>query len=281
MPADPLPEIKENAAEGRVAALYDDIRTVIGVPIVNLIFRNMATVPGCLDWAWAVIRPLYVHGEIPAAADSLTESVLPGKSANLTAPITAEGLSLTDVAEIARVLESYGRANPMNAVGLNVIGLVLDQAPKKNSTGTVDPLSDDQLRKPEGMTDLLPMVDPTTAQKRTRAALTRLAIQIHGSDTGVIPSLYRHFGAWPAFLEALEDALAPALSDGIEEAAQSMLKNSRAVARALYGTLPLPKMPFPDEQATATLNHLITQFPPNICRMTVLATLLRRGLPKN
>ena len=281
MPADPLPEIKEDAAEDRIAALYDDIRVVIGVPMVNLIFRNMATVPGCLDWAWTVIRPLYVHGEIPAAADSLTESVLPGKSADLAAPIAAEGLSRADIDEIGRVLVSYGRANPMNAVGLNVIDLALDRSPRKNPTGTADPLSDNQLRKPEGMADLLPMIDPASAPERTRNALNRLAIQIHGSDTGVIPSLYRHFGAWPTFLEALEEALAPALSDGIEAAAQSMLKNSRAAARALYGTLPLPDMPFPDEHATATLKHLIAQFPPNICRMTVLATLLRRGLPKN
>lgn len=281
MPADPLPEIKEDAAEGLIAALYDDIRAVIGVPMVNLIFRNMATMPGCLEWAWAVIRPLYIEGQIPDAAKELTDSVLPGKRADLARPIAAEGLSASEVTEIDRVLQSYGRANPMNAVGLNVIDLALDRAVRKTMPGLTKPPAEDALLKPEGIAPLLPMVDPATAPDRTRNALTRLAIQIHGSDTGVIPSLYRHFGAWPTFLESLEEALAPALSDGIEEAAQRMLKDSRAKARALYNTLPLPDTPHPDEAADTTLKRLIQQFPPNICRMTVLATLLRRGLPQN
>ena len=278
MPADPLPEIKEDAAEGQTAALYDDIRAVIGVPMVNLIFRNMATVPGCLEWAWAVVRPLYVHGEIPDAAKDLTERVLPGKRADLSEPIKAQELSPDDIAAIDRVLQSYGRANPMNAVGLNVIDLTLDRAVRKTMPGLSKPPAAEALLKPDGLIDLLPMVDPATASEQTRQALNRLTIQIHGSDTGVIPSLYRHFGAWPDFLEKLEEALAPALSDGIEDAAQRMLKDSHAKARALYDTLPLPDMPYPDDTATATLKHLIKQFPPNICRMTVLATLLRRGL---
>jgi len=35
----------------------------------------------------------------------------------------------------------------------------------------------------------------------------------------------------------------------------------------------------PDSSTATALKRLIGQFPPNICRMTVLATLLRRGLP--
>nr|NKB46120.1 hypothetical protein [Alphaproteobacteria bacterium] len=58
----PLPEIKEGDAVGETAALYDDIRAVIGVPMVNLIFRHMATVPGCLLWAWGTVRPPYISG---------------------------------------------------------------------------------------------------------------------------------------------------------------------------------------------------------------------------
>ena len=280
MPANPLPEIKEDAAEGHIAALYDDVRAVIGVPMVNLIFRNMATIPRCFDWAWATTRPLYLSGDIPEAAAALTETVLPGKTADLSQAIATAGLSSGDIGEIARVLDSYGRANPMNLIGLKVIELALDQAPQKDGIGRTPALVPGMLKTPEGLADLLPMADPTTAPEQTRDALARLARQIHGGDTGVIPSLYRHFGAWPVFLEDLERALAPALSDGIEDAAQAMLAQGEEQAQKLYWALPLPDMAPPSEEATAALKHLIKQFPLNICRMTVLATLLKRGLPE-
>ena len=178
-----LPEIKEGDAVGETAALYDDIRAVIGVPIVNLIFRNMATVDGCLLWAWSTIRPLYVDGQIPAAAQTLTANVMPGRAADLGRPIEMAGLSVPDVREIDRVLDTYGRANPMNLIGLKVIDLALDDAPQAPGVLNGTALSTDQFLVPEGLMDLLPMADPLTAPAETQDALSRLARQIHGGDT--------------------------------------------------------------------------------------------------
>lgn len=278
MLAYPLPEIKEDKADGHIAALYNDIRAVIGVPIVNLIFRYMATVPGCLEWTWETLRPLYISGYIPDAADVLTADVLPGQSADLSGPISKAALTPDDIIAIDRVLNSYGRANPMNAVGLQVINLALDHEPQSESVGYALSLTDDDLLSPSGLADLLPMIDPSTAPERVHNALQRLARQVHGGDTDVIPSLFRHFGAWPVFLEQLESALAPVLSDGIESAAMRMLEESKDHAHTLYMNLTLPETQ-PDGSTVAALKKLIGQFPANICRMTVLATLLKRGLP--
>ena len=277
----PLTEIKESDATGETAALYDDIRAIIGVPMVNLIFRHMATVPGCLMWAWGITRPLYINGEIPGAAAALTAEVLPDHFADLRAPITAAGLSPSNVEAIDRVLDAYGRANPMNLIGLKVIDLALDGAPQNPSTGRAPALTMSDLREPDSLAELLPMADPTTSSVRTQDALNNLARQIHGGDTGVIPSLYRHFGEWPVFLENLEDTLSPTFADdSFETAAQTMQRTGETVALKLYETLPLPDMVPPDASTATTLKGLIGQFPPNICRMTVLATLLRRGLPE-
>lgn len=281
MAKSPLTEIKESDATGETAALYDDIRAIIGVPMVNLIFRHMATVPGCLMWAWGITRPLYINGDIPRAAAALTAEVLPDHAADLRAPIAAAGLSSSSVEAIDRVLDAYGRANPMNLIGLKVIDLALDSAPQSPSTGPAPALTVSDLRAPDGLAELLPMADPAASPTRTREALNNLARQIHGGDTGVIPSLYRHFGEWPVFLENLEDTLSPTFADdSFEIAAQTMQRTGEAVALKLYETLPLPDMARPDASTTATLKGLISQFPPNICRMTVLATLLRRGLPE-
>jgi hypothetical protein len=278
MAAAPLPEIKEADAAGRIAALYDDIRAVIGVPMVNLIFRHMATIPGCLDWAWLTIRPLYVDGQIPAAAAALTHDVLPGVTFDIRAAAAAQPLSHDDLHAVDRVLDAYGRANPMNLIGLNVINLALDGAPQDEGVGSAAS-SDTVLLQPKNLPPLPPMTDPTTAPARVRDALHALAVQIHRGDTGVIPSLYRHFGTWPGFLEGLKPAVA-GLFEGeeFENAARAMQASGEKRAAAFYRALPLPDMPAPDGGAVNALKGLIGQFPPNICRMTVLATVLRRGL---
>ncbi|SVD57622.1 uncharacterized protein METZ01_LOCUS410476, partial [marine metagenome] len=50
-------EIAETEATGQTRAIYDDFKSSIGLPTINLIYRHMATTPGCLEWAWALLRP--------------------------------------------------------------------------------------------------------------------------------------------------------------------------------------------------------------------------------
>jgi hypothetical protein len=47
-------------ATGKVAEIYADIRQVLGTSIVNLIWRNLATIPGALEWTWSAAKPLYL-----------------------------------------------------------------------------------------------------------------------------------------------------------------------------------------------------------------------------
>ncbi len=276
-----LAEIKEPDATGRIAALYDDIRAVIGVPMVNLIFRHMATTPGCLDWAWLTIRPLYVSGQIPDAAQFLTKSTLPDVTIELAQASAAANLTTADLAAIDRVLIAYGQANPMNLIGLDVVDLALDNAEQNEGVQRIPAMSEDDLLRPGNQAALLDMVDPGSASNRVSAALHALAVQIHGGDTGVIPSLYRHFGEWPAFLEELHPTLVPLFAgDTFENAAIEMRHAGRAYAETFYRSLPRPDLPAPDNKTVHALKALIGQFPPNICRMTVLATVIRRGLKK-
>jgi len=50
--SDPVPAITEAGATGEIAAIFADIRHVLGVEVVNLIWRHLATLPGALPWAW-------------------------------------------------------------------------------------------------------------------------------------------------------------------------------------------------------------------------------------
>src|SRR5258707_12282242 len=69
--SDPVPAIAEASATGAVAEIFADIRRVLGVEVVNLIWRHLATIPGALLWAWGMLRPLYVNGSIAAEAAAL------------------------------------------------------------------------------------------------------------------------------------------------------------------------------------------------------------------
>ena len=50
--SDPVPAVTEAAATGETAAIFADIRQVLGVDVVNLIWRHLATIEGALPWAW-------------------------------------------------------------------------------------------------------------------------------------------------------------------------------------------------------------------------------------
>ncbi|HEY3891917.1 MAG TPA: hypothetical protein VGM00_08165 [Bradyrhizobium sp.] len=61
----------EASAIGAVAKIFADIRRMLGVEVVNLIWRHLATIPDAPPWARAVLRPLYADGTIAAEALAL------------------------------------------------------------------------------------------------------------------------------------------------------------------------------------------------------------------
>ena len=64
---DPVAAITDAQARGEIAALYADIRATLGVPVVNLVWRHLATIEGALPWAWGAVRPAYRSGAVAAA----------------------------------------------------------------------------------------------------------------------------------------------------------------------------------------------------------------------
>ena len=64
-------EVSENDAVGEVAEIYTDIKAVLGVPMVNLLFRRLAVERLALRWAWNTIRDVAISGELSAGAATL------------------------------------------------------------------------------------------------------------------------------------------------------------------------------------------------------------------
>jgi hypothetical protein len=274
----PLAEIKETEANGVIAEIYADIRHALGVPMVNLIFRHMATVPGCLEWAWAHLGPGYVSGSIARAADALMTGV-----GALDLSLSPDDLAACDLdtaarAGIAATCAAYGKANPANLVALKALRFVLEETGeakrrRKPQRGLV------ARPAPVVLATLPPMVDLAAAPAATLEALRRLARQLHGADGPVIPSFYRHFGAWPGLLELLHERLAPLVASGrLADLAQAMERDAHGPARVVYFDCPVPRLEPPSAAVVETLKDLIDRFPPNICKMTLVARALGAAL---
>src|SRR5258708_30203635 len=99
-----VPSILEAEGRGEVAAIFADIRKVLGTSVVNLIWRHLATMPGALPWTWAAVRPLYL-GAAPLHAESVRRTIalpeLPGFSSDT---LLAAGILPPDQIIIRQVL---------------------------------------------------------------------------------------------------------------------------------------------------------------------------------
>ena len=273
-----LAEIKEADATGVIADIYNDIRNSLRVPMVNLIFRHMATVPGCLEWAWVSVGPLYVSGRVAEAAQALLAKQQPLALNFSSDEITACDMSAETLAAVRATCRAYSSANPANLLALKALRLMLDETPQARAQRKPTPGA---LTRPPiaNVTALPPMAEMAALADDTKALLRALAHQLHGPDGRVIPSFYRHFTAWPQFLQLLLRQLQLIIDNGtLGTAAAAMDHQANHQASALYLDCPVVPLAAPSEAAAATLKELIDLFPPNICKMTLIAQAIARSM---
>ena len=102
--AESVPSVLESEARGEIADIYADIRKVLGTSVVNLIWRNLATMPGALEWTWSTVRPLYL-GDAPLHAEAVRQTIaLPDWPGFSTDTLVAAGVDETERALIRGVL---------------------------------------------------------------------------------------------------------------------------------------------------------------------------------
>jgi hypothetical protein len=119
------------------------------------------------------------------------------------------------------------------------------------------------------------MADLSSLSEETKSLLTALTTQLHGADSRVIPSFYRHFTAWPKLLTGLHGALQPLIDDGsLNAAAEALNRDAHGFARVLYLDCQMTQLGAPSEAALTTLKELLELFPANICKMALIARAL-------
>ena len=116
-----VPSVLESEARGEIADIYADIRKVLGTSVVNLIWRNLATMPGALEWTWSTVRPLYL-GDAPLHAEAVRQTIaLPDWPGFSTDTLAAAGVDETERALIRDVLDSYQYTNALALVVLSAL----------------------------------------------------------------------------------------------------------------------------------------------------------------
>ena len=255
---DPFPAVAEAAATGEVADLFADIRTTVGVRVVNLVWRHLATLEGALPWAWAAVKPLYLQGMADAAAVRFRESmVLP----------RLEGVAGDQPASVDAVLASYDHSNTINLFSLGALAAWLrgEAAPVREPAS--EPAAGPRLPPPDVALPKLAMQEDVTPETWQR--VLRLNRFGDRPQPLILASMYRHLAHAPAFLERLETALAPVQADGSLDRAIAANRAAAGVEAALLAraiAAPRPRLAAEIETGVqAFVDHAIGKMV-TICR---------------
>jgi hypothetical protein len=210
--SDPFPAVAEAAATGEIADLFADIRATVGVRVVNLVWRHLATFDGALPWAWSAVKPLYLAGLLDEAARQFRRTMAVPKLANLAGD---------QPASVDAVLASYDHSNTMNLFALGALVAWL----RGEATGGALPAGGARLPAPD--VTLPPLASEADVSPETWALVLRLN-RFGDPRQLILASMYRHLAHAPAFLAKVETALKTVQADGSLDRA---IADNRAAAQ--------------------------------------------------
>jgi hypothetical protein len=253
---DPFPAIAESTATGTTAELFADIRATVGVRVVNLVWRHLATLDGALPWAWQAVKPLYVRG--------IADRAVAGFRRDMAVP-RLESLAGDEPASVDAVLASYDHSNTVNLFTLGALATWL----RGEMVSSGVPEEGPRLPAPDVTLPKLASEEDVPAETWQRVLrLNRLGDR---PEPLILASMYRHLAHAPAFLERLEAALAPAAASGSLD--RAILDNrrlaasrarllARAISAARPGTAPATAI---EAGVSAFVDHAIGKMV-TICR---------------
>ncbi|MDX6463613.1 MAG: hypothetical protein QOH35_3813 [Acidobacteriaceae bacterium] len=250
-----LAEIPEAEAVGEVATIYRRIKEVQGSPVVNLIWRHLATIDGALAWAWPLAEDARSKIEITMKPmlDFIDRCVAGhGLGVKLGAPPPTA----------VEVLRAYERGNCWNLLATTILAAV--------RTGVSPPGGGSE---PVHFVPILSSVPALLRygelDDRQRAQVDELSGVGPGSSSGVRPSLWLHLANWPDLLDEVAASCPSVLaSAGFNAACDGVLEH----ATALLGLAPLRVAPVP-----ASIDQAIGAFRQRLPEMLLMGRVLIRA----
>lgn len=265
-----LAELAERDATGEKAAIYAEMKRLGGVPMVALIFRHLATLPGGIEWAWGAIGPAWRAGSLQETAWRIArEAPMEALAAIPREALVALGVDDAGLAEIYVALDAYNRANPENMLSVLCLLRLLGGARATES------LAARAWSPPAAPGPLVAMMDVAKMPREVAALLDLVAAPGEANGPRVVQSLYRHFGHRPAFLALTVTLLRQRFDDAsIDKSVASILASMNTAADSLARCLSAP--PAPDPAIRAVCERFSGAVIP---QMIVVGALLKRALP--
>lgn len=260
-----IAEVAERDADGVVAAIYEDIRAVFGVPFVVLVYRALATDEGRLQLAWEAVRPNLLGAE----ADRLARS-LGSAAAVPVAPVAGSIVteSSLDRGLLANTLAAFHRVNTRNAIALAAL--------RDGHEGAVrGPRSPAPAHAPS---PILPMADLAALPPDVDGLLREFSAPITGGhEPIVIPSLLRYLAPDGRLLAAVWQSLRPVLVGGSFDAlVAAMQERIRDSSQAL----PYAVAPCTDEGTRAIIEDFLRTIPAMVVTAPLIAAALKLELTR-
>lgn len=193
----PAVEVLEDAAQGRVKTVYDDIQRTFRVPFVSPVFRMLANYPEYLQLAWRQIQPNIKTVYVERQADEIRHAAVAGM-AGLGQPPSAE-------APTTATLRLFHHHYPLLLIAVAALRASTNgQYPKLG-----DLVAEDKRQVTASSRDDVPsviMVDPDSVSDPLAALFARIRA---AQGTDVIGGVYRALAQWPEYLESAWTALDP------------------------------------------------------------------------
>ena len=272
---DPVTAITEDEASGEIAQLYEEIRRSLGVPVVNLIWRHLATIPGALPWAWNSLKPLYASGAITNAAVSLRSSLRPESNLGISSStLKSVSLSSDDLRSITVVLNSYERSNSLNLIALNALLIKIDGVEDHTQDGLTQVTADDGIVHGE-MPELLVLSNMEASVRELVEDLNRI-----GGRSDILPSMYRHLAHWPQYLGLLHVLLRTIETEsGLESQIANTIEETKAAAVQLLPQLANDVTPLSPETELQVRDALSRFIEGTLGKMTTIIQLIAAAMP--
>lgn len=186
-----FPDITPDVASDEVKSVYEDIRQTLRVPVVNLLFRTLATYPGYLIPAWQQLSSAFRTRAFERFADDIRRIAVPEQQWNQTGEYWDD---YDDIRDIRAFNDTFHYVLPK----LLLVANAFYQATFGPGETTTNEASE---TVPKGIADgthEVKLVESGKADKKVKTIFADIRKQHkHPFDS----SYYRGLANWPDFLE--------------------------------------------------------------------------------
>ena len=175
-----MAELPESAVTGELARIYEEIRVYCGVPYVSSLQRHVATMPGCLEYAWAICRPAFQDGTIPETAGRRVKMIdIAPFPARAEEALRLFGGEAAGIGAIRNICDNFVRVSPINLLFAGIVERLIGGA-APDWTGMAEPT----WTPPDMLAPMPAMADVDSAPPDVAAVLMQLKTEIGGKHQG-------------------------------------------------------------------------------------------------